>query len=248
MSEVASYTKLTLAFLSDNLCPLCKNKIVKETSYGPRYFAQAAHIYGNNPGSARYISDMTDDERNHINNLVYICNNCHAVLDADPDAFSADQLLRAKKEHEEAVKERRERQIESFTFDALDRVAKWIRYKDDQPFSFREDWNLMEIGEKIKKNNLSDEVKSQIIQLIAHTTKVGEYITSEEKKDPMLSEELVAGFRKRYYDFFTQGKRGDELFIAMTNFSCDYEGRTNDHFAYFAVLIYLFERCEVFEK
>ena len=45
---------------------------------------EAAHIYGANPGSARYDPDMTSTDRSAITNAIWLCSNCHKLVDDDP--------------------------------------------------------------------------------------------------------------------------------------------------------------------
>lgn len=73
-------TKVFLAMRSGNVCAFknCRKALTSDgVSSNPAVIGEAAHIYGESPGtktkpaSARYRADMTDDERNHYNNLIY---------------------------------------------------------------------------------------------------------------------------------------------------------------------------------
>lgn len=81
----------------------------KKTSVG-----EAAHIRGNNDGrpprdassaartkirraSARYDSNMTNEQRAHAHNGIWMCKNHHKVIDDDPDAYPTALLTQWKK-------------------------------------------------------------------------------------------------------------------------------------------------------
>jgi hypothetical protein len=61
---------------------------------------EAAHIYGANPGSARFDPNMTPAERSDISNGIWLCANCHKLIDDDPDRYPAGLLFEWQREHE----------------------------------------------------------------------------------------------------------------------------------------------------
>ena len=72
----------------------------------------AAHIAGARGGgkqgspSARFDPNMTDDERNALGNLVYVCRNCHEKIDAIPQGerdYPVARLIDIKAKHEGIV-------------------------------------------------------------------------------------------------------------------------------------------------
>jgi hypothetical protein len=63
----------------------------------------AAHIYGANPGSARYDADMQSVDRAAISNAIWLCGNCHKLVDDDPSKYPAGLLFEWQREHERDV-------------------------------------------------------------------------------------------------------------------------------------------------
>jgi hypothetical protein len=63
----------------------------------------AAHIYGANPGSARYDPKMQSVDRADISNAVWLCANCHKLIDDDPLKYPAGLLFEWQREHEREV-------------------------------------------------------------------------------------------------------------------------------------------------
>lgn len=64
---------------------------------------EAAHIRGAKPNSARYDPSMSDVTRAEITNGIWLCCNCHTLVDRDEVRFDADLLFAWRKEHEDRV-------------------------------------------------------------------------------------------------------------------------------------------------
>lgn len=69
---------------------------------------EAAHIYGANIGSARYEPEMTEEQRSHISNGIWLCRKHAKLIDSDPELFSAQKLF--------IWKESKEREVRSLLF------------------------------------------------------------------------------------------------------------------------------------
>ncbi|WP_201786048.1 hypothetical protein [Novosphingobium barchaimii] len=61
---------------------------------------EAAHIYGAHPGSARYDPKMVSSARSDITNAIWLCGNCHKLIDDDEARFPAGILFEWVKQHE----------------------------------------------------------------------------------------------------------------------------------------------------
>lgn len=66
---------------------------------------EAAHIYGANPGSARFDPNMSSIERSAIANAIWLCCNCHKLIDDDPLKYPAGLLFEWQKDHERMTAE-----------------------------------------------------------------------------------------------------------------------------------------------
>ncbi len=67
---------------------------------------EAAHIYGAHQGSARYEPTMLSEARSDITNAVWLCRNCHKMVDDDESRFPAGLLFEWRREHERHMAER----------------------------------------------------------------------------------------------------------------------------------------------
>jgi flavin-binding protein dodecin len=64
---------------------------------------EAAHIYGAHPGSARYDPKMQSVARADIANAIWLCGNCHKLIDDDEARFPSGLLFEWVREHERDV-------------------------------------------------------------------------------------------------------------------------------------------------
>jgi len=61
---------------------------------------EAAHIKGENPGSARYDPDQSEEERRAFENLIAVCRKHHKIIDERPDSYTVELLMEYKQRHE----------------------------------------------------------------------------------------------------------------------------------------------------
>lgn len=112
--SVTRAMKIILAKRSGNRCalPSCRVVLVQDSKPGSaQNIGEAVHISGARSGSARYDPQMAAQERNHVDNLLYLCRNCHAIIDQDVESYSIERLRRIKAEHEANVQARDGHQI-----------------------------------------------------------------------------------------------------------------------------------------
>jgi hypothetical protein len=82
--------------------PECDIPVIVSVEGEPIVNVEIAHICGANPGSPRYDSTMTDDQRRSFANLLLLCKPHHNWIDRlHPDLFSPDLLQSWKTEREQ---------------------------------------------------------------------------------------------------------------------------------------------------
>lgn len=67
---------------------------------GDTIFGEVCHIKGKNPGSPRHDPTQTAEQRNDFDNLILLCPNHHAVIDADIEAYTVERLQKMKSARE----------------------------------------------------------------------------------------------------------------------------------------------------
>ncbi len=69
------------------------------------YIGKAAHITAAAEGGPRYDSSLTKEQRESINNGIFLCSNCADMIDKNNGLdYPVELLNKWKKEHEEWVK------------------------------------------------------------------------------------------------------------------------------------------------
>ena len=247
----ASYpTKLLLAFRNGNHCafPNCPRELTVDSPTGSNSVVtgQAAHIAGENSTAARYDKSMDDKARNHYNNLVYMCGDHHTQIDKQESDFSVATLLRIKAEHEGKVRKAMTDAFAQIGFPELRIATEWAN--NYQPRQDAPDYSLSPPDQKIRKNKLSNGSRLTITMGLSIAKLVGEFVQTEAQIDEDFPERLKTGFLQEYFRLREQGFQGDDLFDLMCEFSQRGLNGQSRKSAGLAVLIYLFEKCDIFEK
>ena len=246
----ASYrTKLILAFRSGHVCAFrdCDKKLTVDGDCAdPAIIGVAAHIAGEKEGAARYDASMTDEERDHYRNLIYLCPNHHTQIDKQEQDFSVTRLLQLKEQHEQRVSKAMREAFAGVGFPALEEATRWVMQMRPDPA--RSGFAVVPPGEKIRRNELTDRSRMTITMALGVSREVGQYIQTVAQTDSEFPVRLRSGFLEEYYRLRREGCCGDDLFDLMCSFA--QQGFTEQHrrSAGLAVLIHLFELCEVFEK
>jgi len=235
---------------SGNRCamPSCRKILVIERTEKDIEFLNAlvAHIRGEKPGSARYDTDMSDEERNSYKNLILICPSCHGIIDNQPNSYPVELLIQYKREHEERIIEATKNEVPKITFSELDIV---IKHLIKNPISQNDSLMLIPPKEKIEKNGLSVSIEKNIMIGMTQVRQVAEYIRKMTTIDSNFTDGLISRFILEYEHLRNEeNERGDDLFNRLFDFSCGGSSDFKQRAAGLSVLVYLFEKCEVFEK
>ena len=242
-------TRLVLAFRSGDRCAFlnCERKLsVDGEQSNPVVTGEAAHIVGENAGAARYDGSMTAEERNHYNNLIYLCGDHHTQIDKQEAEFPVDRLRRMKMEHEAKVHQAMTEAFASVGFPELEEATKWLMQV--QPGQASQDFSLIAPEDKLKKNALGNRSRTIVTMGLGVAREVRTYVESVAQTDSDFPERLKLGFLNEYYRLKQEGHVGDSLFELMCRFAQRGFEEQASRSAGLAVLVYLFEACEVFER
>lgn len=238
---------------SGSLCAMkdCRCSLISEGEEAdPAVIGEAAHIYGENPGtktksaSARYRENMLKEERNHYDNLIYLCSSCHTKIDKQEQDFPASNLFDIKKDHEAWVEDQLDCSMSEVTFAELEITAKAIASG-----KHASDGNLVVLPpeEKIKKNSLGAESRSYISMGLSKSAEVTQFLSDMSQLDDQFPIRLKNGFKEKY-DELKKSLSGDELFMGLLDFAHNGQRGFKQQAASLALLSHLFHLCEIFEK
>ena len=218
------------------MCELCELRVVEDNNL----IGEIAHIRGSKLGSARYDKNMPESERESPENLILLCPTCHTRIDKLPEKYTAEHLLDRRSRHLNKLELAVSRAMPDIEFPELDEAVQHIA-TIDIPLEYS--YILVPPREKIRKNRLSPK---WVTMGLSQASTVSRYI--DKHLDAEFNRRLRAGFVKRYEKLRDEGLDGDDLFAALWQLA---SGRKTDpkmQAAGLALLVYLFEECEVFEK
>lgn len=206
---------------------------------------EMAHIVGHSPmgprGDALYPSRLL----NEYDNLLLLCANHHLIVDGQVNSFTKEILRVWKNDHELWVRQSLEKDMVKVTFLELDEICSHIVNAPEAP---DRDMQLTDPSAKLEKNNLSGGSRFLLTLGIANFDLVHGYIEAKIQTDYKFPERLKSGFLAEYRKEFRKGIRGDELFEDLRLFASGTGSDFLRQAAGLAVLCYLFQTCEIFER
>jgi hypothetical protein len=102
--------------------------------------------------------------------------------------------------------------------------------------------------EKMLKNELTGVAQSRLMTGVIQARMVSSFVENMVNVIPDFPERLKAGFVREYQRLRATGLKGNALLNALHEFSCSRSPDYDLQAAGLAVLYYLFEKCEVFER
>jgi hypothetical protein len=245
--KISEKNSKILCAASGNRCamPDCRNVLIVPGNErdDASFVAEIAHIKGEKPNSARYDADQTDTERNSHSNLILVCPSCHKKIDDQPNTYTVKKLLEIKTSHEKWITESTRQEIPNVTFAELSVVTKYVVSGQASP---SDSFALIPPKDKIKKNGLSQSIEQLIVIGMAQVKQVSNFI--EKSPDGEFGARLTQGFVAKYESLKNDKIEGDDLFNSLLGFASAGASDFIQIAAGLAVLVYLFEKCEVFEK
>ncbi|MFS0519755.1 hypothetical protein ACEYW6_34365 [Nostoc sp. UIC 10607] len=133
----------------------------------------------------------------------------------------------------------------TLTFRELDMVTQGILC---MPISAEVNYTVLPPVPKMLKNELTGVAQSRLMTGVIQARMVGNFVENMVNIIPDFPERLKAGFVKEYQRLQATGLKGNALLDALHEFSCNSSSDYDLQAAGLAVLYYLFEKCEVFER
>ena len=210
----------------------------------PYTAGEIAHIIGWSGLGPRADASLSPEERDNYWNLLLLCRNHHREIDEDKSKYPIDVLQGWKEEDESLYRERLART--EFNFWELQTVTQDLIKKtvgpDDSSVS------ITPLREKMALNDLSERSGLRFKIGLLRVNQVASYIQEMSGLSSTLIDGLKHGFITEYDRLREEGMTGDELFETLEEFSAQGRWDLEHRSASLSVLVYLFERCEVFER
>ncbi len=227
--------------------PQCRVLCIAEetTNDSAKTFGRIAHIYAHSNLGPRANNQMSNKERDCYNNWILLCANHHDLVDRQEKSYSASQLIQWKDEHEKWVNNHLIEKVASVSFIELEIVTKAIIAS---PTPGNIDFNVTPIHKKILKNNLSLKITNRINMGLLKVKEVENFLSDISRRIPDFSDKVIQGFIEVYNKKLKENLSEDALFEELHSFAAGGSQDFDKLSAGLAVLVYLFEKCEVFEK
>jgi hypothetical protein len=87
--------------------PGCGRELIEpgNTDDDSAYIGEIAHIVADSRQGPRGNSPMTDEQRDHHDNLILLCRVCHGIIDSQPLTYSVSVLRAIKADHEDRIRQ-----------------------------------------------------------------------------------------------------------------------------------------------
>lgn len=231
---------------SAGYCALCKVRIIESTDAGGDYpIGEAAHIFGEKEGSARYSEAESDDFVGSLNNHILLCPTCHTKIDKNEDDYTVDLLAEERDKHYKWVLTQLSEQVSEVNFPELTVVLDFLMQNNGE-VAGEEDLSLVAIRNKIEKNYFSSDVESWIKLGLTKANMVKDYLN--QHPDIYFENRFRSKFVEEYNEIKKAGEHGDAAFYSLISKSTPDDNGLKGVAAATTVVTYFFERCDIFEK
>lgn len=209
---------------------------------------EIAHIRGVKPGSSRHDPNMSPEDRDAYSNLVLMCKYCHPVIDEKVNGqpkYSVITIEKWKQQLESWVLKKLETKMPTVTSDELEQTTIHLRRKAGNASA---DFTIVNPQQKLDLNGFTDFAKQQLQIGLGKVEEVAKFVEHMGALESTFPEALKAGFIEVYDQCLKEGYTGDGIFNALV---CHASGHSDDlqkQAAGLAVVVYYFERCEIFKK
>lgn len=181
---------------------------------------------------------------NSEQNLMFLCCNCHTIVDRDILLYPCDVLFSMKEEHEKNVVQALQQGSIDYTFAELKVITDFL-IQESGKAAAGTNYQLLRLPDKIKKNQLTD-VQGYIDMGLLSVARIEDYLNRHP--DSRFADKLTQIFVEKYISFREEESEPISIFNALWDFACNNKVDYGYRSAGLAILVYFFEKCEVFEK
>ncbi|MFE0037661.1 hypothetical protein [Streptomyces sp. NPDC059015] len=247
-----SYTEQTIKQLFGSAAgrcafPSCRRKLIYPATEqsSTTIIGDIAHIVAFSNDGPRADSAVTEKDRNNFENLLLLCAACHRLVDGQSADYPNEVLRAMKNDHLDWVDSNLENKMSDIKFPELEVVCTRIISSElADSTAFRS----LPPREKMDLNDLGSSSSKKITMGLMQAPLVADYLQNMATHvDQDFPPRLIAGFRQEYDKHRSIGLKGDGLFLLMENFAAGGSADFERHAAGLAVLVHLFQVCDIFE-
>jgi len=160
-----------------------------------------------------------------------------------------EALHREGMAYPDGLKTRIPDELVNIDFEVLEEAVKSLRLPDN--VEAVDDLKRINVDEKMALNDIRTDGNKKIIDAsVCYSEEVGKFITRKavNDNDEKFPYRLKTFFKGIYAEFYHNGIRGDELFDRLASEIIGMIPKPAAHPAAYAILVHLFEICDIFEK
>lgn len=192
----ADFSERIKTVLCERVGGRCSNPKCRRETLGPHRegdkrlsIGEAAHILGASPTGARYDARMTKEERESINNGIWLCSACHTLIDKNPEEYPVEELIRwkmiAEYEQEQRLKGEGIVPFQSQQMEREKEALKQVKYANDclhdmLEYSYRY-WEMNFAKSFSNPNDLQNEIDTHYFMYEEALLYINEYIEKGNK-------------------------------------------------------------------
>ena len=206
---------------------------------------QIAHIEAKSDAGPRANPLLSDQQRDAYSNLILLCPTHHTLVDARESTYSVDVVRSWKTDMETRFREFLTQEMGSVTFAELETITQALVNSGPAPST---SISVIPLQEKMDRSGLTVQTAGLINIGLLQSKQVQQFVEQMSGIDSTFPGRLTSGFVNEYRQQRQDGLEGDSLFEAMRVFSTQRRSAIRNQSAGLAVLVYLFDRCEVFEQ
>ena len=206
---------------------------------------QIAHIEAKGGAGPRANPSLSDQERDAYSNLVLLCPTHHRLVDVQENTYTVDILRGWKEDRESRFQRALGEEMASISFAELETITQALVNTGPPPSV---SMTVIPPQEKMDRNGLTAWTGNLFNIGLVQSKQVQQFVEDMSGLDSTFLGRLTSGFVREYQRQVGEGLEGDSLFEAMRLFSAQGRSEMRYQSAGLTVLVYLFERCEVFEQ
>lgn len=253
MLKSRNYSIKTIKLLygvSGGRCSRCKCELISPETFRDEkaQIGKIAHIVAFSENGPRSDPNFPENMKNNYENLILLCPNCHDLIDQQPNHYNAKYLKKMKNDHEKWVSTKLDESISNIDSAELEIAVKNIVSNKYFNIDEIDDFDLVNIKEKINKNNLNSDVQALITKGLFGVKEVKKFIKDFNKFNPEFVSDLKFLFKEKYLNLKKTNNDNNEIFFDLWNDLSNNYHSFNQQAASLSLLCYMFESCEVFEK
>lgn len=227
--------------------PNCRQPLVakKTDQDDAKVLGEIAHVVAHEEDGPRGDEAYPTELRDRYDNLILLCPTHHTLVDKQPNTYSIEELRSWKQRHEAWVAEQLPEAMSEMAFRELELLTLSLISAPGKPST---DFDPLGPNEKLARNGLSGMTHHFLVMGFSQARQVREFVAMMAARDPDWPERLKAGFVREYRSLKARGVDGDSLYQGLCLFARADHSEMSYWAAGLAVVAYLFETCEVFEK